>query len=156
LRSEASERVVRESGLSADWEKVFRETISSGTMAKHCPNERCPGLARDGVVAEFVDEIERCIDCGCRLIRGEAFPEPPLELEYVELRTVFIAADVIQGHLVAGAIESEGIPAFLKGEALRSAVGELPVDVTQLEVQVSQADEERARTIAMRFEPEGN
>ena len=125
-------------------------------MAKHCPNERCPGLARDGVVAEFVDELERCLDCGCRLIPGEAFPEPPPELEYNELRTIFIAGDVIHGHLVAGAIEAEGIPVYLKGEPLRSAIGELPPDVMQLEVQVSVVNEERARAIAMRFEPEGS
>ena len=124
-------------------------------MTKHCPNENCPGLARDSVVAEFVDELERCLDCDARLIRGVAFPEPPAPFEYNDLRTVFIAADVVHGHLVAGAIEVEGIPVYLKGEALRSAVGELPPDVMQIEVQVPVANEEQGRAIAMRFEPNG-
>jgi hypothetical protein len=124
-------------------------------MTKHCANEDCAGLARDGVVAEYRDEIETCLDCGARLIRGAAFPEPAPPLEYVELRTVFIASDVVQGHLVRGAIETEGIPVHLKGEALRSAIGELPPDVMQLEVQVPLAFEEEGRAIAARFEPEG-
>lgn len=122
-------------------------------MAKHCPNERCPGLARDGVVPEFVDALERCVDCGTRLIRGEAIPEPPPPLEYVDLRTVFIASDVVQGHLLRSLLEIEGIPVHLKGEGLRAAVGELPADVTRVEVQVPFEREDEARKIAARFEP---
>jgi len=122
-------------------------------MAKHCPNEQCPGLVRDGIVPEFVDGLERCVDCGSRLIRGEAHPEPPPPLEYVDLRTVFIAADVVQGHLVRSLLETEGIPVHLKGEGLRAAVGELPADVTRVEVQVPCEREDEARVIAACFEP---
>jgi len=122
-------------------------------MVKHCPNERCPGLARDGIVPEFVAALERCVDCGTRLIRGEVAPEPPPPLEYVDLRTVFIAADVVQGHLVRSLLETEGIPVYLKGEGLRAAVGELPADVTRVEVQVPFEREDEARAIAARFEP---
>jgi hypothetical protein len=104
-------------------------------------------------VAEFVDALERCVDCGTRLIRGEAVAEPPPPLEYVDLRTVFIAADVVQGHLVRSLLENEGIPVHLKGEGLRAAVGELPADVTRIEVQVPFEREDEARAIAARFEP---
>jgi len=122
-------------------------------MTRHCPNEDCPGLARDGIVAEYVDTMEACVDCGARLIPGEALPEPPPPLEYNELRTVFIAADVLQGHLARAVLEAEGIPVFLKGEGLRSAVGELPPDVMQVEVQVPFEREEEGRALVARFEP---
>ncbi len=137
----------------ASRESAGRGGLKGGPVVKHCPNERCPGLARDGFVPEFIDALERCVDCGTRLIRGEAAPEPPPPLEYVDLRTVFIAADVVQGHLVRSLLEVEGIPVHLKGEGLRAAVGELPADVTRIEVQVPFEREDEARTIAARFEP---
>lgn len=121
-------------------------------MSKHCPNPDCAGLARDGCVAEYDDRIVECLDCGARLIKGLSLPDPELGLEFVELETVFIAASVVQGHLVAGSIEAEGIPVYIKGEMLQGAVGELSADVHQVEVQVPVERAEQARQIAMRFE----
>lgn len=121
-------------------------------MPKHCPNPDCAGLARDGVVAEYVDRLPACIDCGTRLAPGLAPPDPEIALEYVDLRTIFIAANPVQGHLLAGVLEAEGIPAHLKGEMLPGAVGELPADVLAMEVQVPIERADRAREIAMRFE----
>ena len=121
-------------------------------MAKHCPNPDCAGLARDGSVAEYDDRIVECLDCGARLVRGLSLPDSELGLEFVELETVFIAASVVQGHLVAGSIEAEGIPVYIKGEMLQGAVGELSADVHQVEVQVPAERAEQARQIAMRFE----
>lgn len=125
-------------------------------MTRHCPDEQCPGLARDGVAAEYVDTVELCVDCGSRLVQGEAHPEPPPPLEYLELCTVFIASDVVQGHLVRSVLEAEGIPVFLKGEGLRSAVGELPPNVMQIEVQVPIEREDEGRALAARFEPDAS
>ena len=93
-------------------------------MAKHCPNPNCAGLARDGCVAEYGDAVETCLDCGSSLLPGEALSDPDPAFEYNELRTVFIADNVVQGHLVAGAIEAEGIPVYLKGEMLQGAINE--------------------------------
>lgn len=121
-------------------------------MARHCPNSYCPGLARDGTAPEFVDSIERCTDCGGRLMRGPSPDDPPETPRPEPLRTVFIAADAVQAHLVRGAIEADEIYVFLKGEALVSAIGELPVNVRQVEVQVAESDFDRARGIALRFE----
>jgi hypothetical protein len=121
-------------------------------VSRHCPNPECLGLARDGRVAEFEDTIETCIDCGTRLLPGEWLPDEDPALEYNDLRTVFIAENPVQGHLVAGAIEAEGIPVYLKGEMLQGAVGELAPDVRQVEVQVPAERVDRAREIAMRFE----
>ena len=121
-------------------------------MAKHCPNPECAGLARDGCVAEFNDTLVECLDCGASLAPGTHRPERDLGLEYNDLRTVFIAEGVVQGHLVAGAIEADGIPVYIKGEMLQGAVGELSADVRQVEVQVPFEREDEARRIAMRFE----
>jgi len=72
-------------------------------MTRHCPNEDCPGLARDGIVAEYVDTMEACVDCGARLIPGEALPEPPPPLEYNEDAEIPPEAEEsIRGALRAG------------------------------------------------------
>jgi hypothetical protein len=125
-------------------------------LAKHCPNPACAGLARDGVVAEYVDRLIECVDCGARLVAGPPGADPEPGLEYNDLRTVFIAANGVQAHLVAGAIEAEGIPSYLKGEMLTGAVGELGADTHHVEVQVPAERAEEARTIAMRFEGRGD
>ncbi len=119
---------------------------------KHCPNPDCVGLARDGSVGEYVESIDRCLDCDTRLVLGEFQADPELGLEYNDLQTVFIAESVVQGHLVAAAIQAEGIPNYLKGEMLQGAVGELAPDVRQVEVQVPAERIEEARRIAERFE----
>ncbi len=121
-------------------------------MRKYCPNPNCAGLIRDGVVAEFVDRVQACLDCGSQLLVGESLPDPDPALEFHDLETVFIAANVVQGHLVAGAIEAEGIPVYIKGEMLSGAVGELPADTHQVEIQVPLGRVEQARTVARRFE----
>jgi hypothetical protein len=43
------------------------------------------------------------------------------------MRTVYEAANLIDAHLIRQAIEAEGIPAFVRGEALTGAIGELGV-----------------------------
>jgi len=93
-----------------------------------------------------------CVDCGGRLVAGCAVPDPAPVLEFNDLRTVFIASSVVQGHVVAGAIEAAGIPVYLKGEMLQGAIGELAADVGQVEVQVPIDRVERARDIALLFE----
>lgn len=118
----------------------------------HCPNERCPGLARDGVVAEYVDGVERCLDCGVRLIPGPPPPPPDPAFEYNDLRTVFIASGVAQGQIVAGAIEAAGIPVFVKGAMLEGAIGELPATVAQVELQVPVERVDDALEITRRWE----
>ena len=83
---------------------------------------------------------------------GRAPNDPHEGPEYSDYRTVFIASDAIQAHLVKGLIESEKIRVYLLGEALAGAVGELPATVMQIEVQVPSEDYLEAREIALRFE----
>jgi hypothetical protein len=42
------------------------------------------------------------------------------------MRIVYQAENVIDAHLVKGALESDGIPAHVAGEYLTGAIGELP------------------------------
>ena len=42
------------------------------------------------------------------------------------MHVVYEAANLIDAHLVRHALEAAGIPAFVRGEALLGAVGELP------------------------------
>ncbi len=121
-------------------------------MVKYCPNPDCAGLARDGVVAEFRDAVRACLDCGSALILGERPTAVAPEVEFLELVTIFIACDLSQGQVVAGAIEAAGIPVFVKGELLQGAVGELPPAVSQVEIQVPIERQEPAREIAMLWE----
>lgn len=43
------------------------------------------------------------------------------------MRTVYEAANIIDAHLVRQALEAEGIPAYVRGEALMGGLGELGV-----------------------------
>ena len=43
------------------------------------------------------------------------------------MRTVYEAANLIDAHLVRQALEAEGIPAYVRGEALTGGIGELGV-----------------------------
>ena len=43
------------------------------------------------------------------------------------MRTVYEAANLIDAHLVRQALEANGIPAFIRGEALTGGMGELGV-----------------------------
>jgi len=117
---------------------------------KHCPNPDCENRVRHGVIAEFLDDVDRCTDCGAPLVAGEApRPEPPT---YRELRTIYQAADGTQAHLVRAALEAEGIPVNISGEALMGAVGELPATMLHVEVQVPPEFAQRAREIALQCE----
>lgn len=103
-------------------------------------------------MAEFRATLSRCLDCGAPLMPGERPETLELATEYVELVTVFVAADFSQGYVLASVLESAGIPVFLKGEHLVGAVGELPATVSQLEVQVPLEREAEAREIASVWE----
>ena len=43
------------------------------------------------------------------------------------MRVVYEAENIIDAHLVKGMLEHEGIPAFVRGEYLTGALGDLPV-----------------------------
>ncbi|MBW2493672.1 MAG: DUF2007 domain-containing protein [Deltaproteobacteria bacterium] len=117
---------------------------------KHCPNEDCESLVRHGSIAEFFDTVDVCADCGTRLVAGEApRPQPPT---FQELETIYQAADGTQAHLIRAALEEEGIPVKIAGEALMGAVGELPPTMLQVEIRVPPEFAVQAREIALECE----
>lgn len=62
------------------------------------------------------------------------------------MRTVYEAANLIDAHLVRQALEAEGIPAFVRGEALTGGIGELGV-FGLLAVMVPEAARPQARAL---------
>ena len=63
------------------------------------------------------------------------------------MRTIYHAASIIDAHLVKGALEQAGILAFVTGEYLTGAMGQLPVS-DLVKVMVADADAQAAEAIA--------
>lgn len=62
------------------------------------------------------------------------------------MKIVYRAENIIDANLVKGALAAEGIPAFVSGEYLTGAIGELPA-WNLVTVMVADHDVERAATI---------
>lgn len=61
------------------------------------------------------------------------------------------AANIADAHLVRQMLEAEGIPAFIQGEYLQGAVGELPAN-TEILVRVSDDRYDDARAVVAEWE----
>ena len=122
----------------------------------------CAGLIRDGVAPEFVDTVEICVDCGRPTAHGESLSRrdgaaadrvrASEALEFNDLATVFIASGTMQGEIVASLLDAAGIPVHVKGAPLQGAMGELPADVVQVELQVPRERVEEALELTARWE----
>ncbi len=64
---------------------------------------------------------------------------------------VYRAANIADAHLIRQMLEGAGIPAFIQGEYLQGAVGELPAN-TEILVHVADANVEAAREIVDEWE----
>jgi hypothetical protein len=69
------------------------------------------------------------------------------------LKIVYRAENIIDANLVKNALEQEGIPAFVSGQYLTGAAGELP-PMALVNVMVAEIDFPRAREIAERIDNE--
>ena len=67
------------------------------------------------------------------------------------MKIVYQAENIIDANLVKNALEHEGIAAFVSGQYLTGAAGELPVTAL-VNVMVAAVDWVRARTIAERID----
>ena len=67
------------------------------------------------------------------------------------MKIVYQAENIIDANLVKNAIEQDGIAAFVSGQFLTGAAGELP-PVALVNVMVAEADWPRARPIAERID----
>ena len=67
------------------------------------------------------------------------------------MKIVYQAENIIDAHLVKNALEHDGISAFVSGQYLTGAVGELP-PIALVNVMVAAIDWPRARAIAERID----
>jgi len=67
------------------------------------------------------------------------------------MRTVYQAENIIDANLVKNALEDAGITAFISGQYLTGAVGELP-PMGLVNVMVAETQWPQARTIAERID----
>jgi hypothetical protein len=67
------------------------------------------------------------------------------------VKIVYRAENIIDANLVKNALENENIPAFVSGQYLTGAVGELP-PMALVNVMVAEIDWERARRVAERVD----
>ena len=115
---------------------------------KHCPNADCSYLARYDRVAEYVDGIEVCSDCGSPLRHGAAPQMPPPE--YRELEAVYETSSQIQAYLIRSILEGGDLTVHVAGEALQGALGELPPTMPSLRVQVLPEEVQLAASSSLR------
>ena len=64
---------------------------------------------------------------------------------------VYRAANIADAHLMRQLLENEGIPAFIQGEYLQGAVGELPAN-TEILVHVADENADAARVVVDEWE----
>jgi len=69
------------------------------------------------------------------------------------VQIVYRAENIIDANLVKNALEHDGIPAFVSGQYLTGAAGELP-PMSLVNVMVAEIDWPRARAIAERIDTE--
>lgn len=69
------------------------------------------------------------------------------------MKIVYCAENIVDANLVKAALEGEGILAFIAGESLIGAVGELPAR-DLLSVMVADIDVERAAPVARAIDAE--
>lgn len=67
------------------------------------------------------------------------------------MKIVYRAENIIDANLVKNALENENIPAFVSGQYLTGAIGELP-PMALVNVMVAEIDWERARLVAERVD----
>lgn len=75
---------------------------------RHCPNPDCPHRARFGRASEFVDEVERCRDCGADLAGGDA-PASEREKTSFPLLRLLVTVGAALMTVLAGWIELPGV-----------------------------------------------
>ena len=65
---------------------------------------------------------------------------------------MYETSDRIQAHLIRSVLDDAGIPAYVTGDALQGALGEVPVNMLAMRVQVPVEQAECAREIALAAE----
>jgi putative signal transducing protein len=98
-------------------------------------------------LSDFTEEAERVIRAELRR-RGLPEPEPaPPPVEPQDTRCVFIASGFTEASQIISFLESAGIASALRGESTTKTHGMTVDGLGQLEVLVTEANEERARQL---------
>ena len=93
---------------------------------------------------EFVPEISVCPDCGVSLVDEPRQSEPELS-ESDELVTVATFRNPFDASVARGALESDGIPAFVPGENIGSfGLNRTGAHEAWVELKVRLSDRDRA------------
>lgn len=115
---------------------------------KHCRNDECPDLRRDGFRGEFNDTVVVCPACGEVLVEGEA-PVRLVESEWVERVCAASCSTPLEAQLTKAALEAAGIPAFIENEHLAGVQWLYSRAVGGVRVTIDPAYAEDARAILM-------
>lgn len=75
-----------------------------------------------------------------------------MSCESSEFVRIYRAANSTEAHLLKGLLEQHGILVRIFGDGLSSGVGELPVDVMQVELQVKRGYRQLARQLILEYE----
>ena len=123
----------------------------AGGPTTHCPN----------CLAEYRPGFDTCADCGVELVRGPApvteehapadarhRPHPPEDRHQVPV--VLATLPRLEGQLLAGRLQAEGLVASADEPALMSAYGGALPESRMIRVWVLESQLEQARVIAKR------
>ncbi|MEM7532423.1 MAG: hypothetical protein AAF639_09610, partial [Chloroflexota bacterium] len=117
-------------------------------MMKYCPNTECSFFLEIGMVAEYQDDVDFCLDCKTRLEDGHApFMMPPKGQQSLlnperdadtalKLVTVDIVDSFADAIWVKEELEQAGISAVIVPHNQNELDGELNPDSTIFDVQV--------------------
>jgi membrane protease YdiL (CAAX protease family) len=89
---------------------------------KHCSNDACPDLLRNGFRSEYLDHVETCPECDGRLTTGPAPPPPSPRsqtTEWVDTVCVATFSDLPSAQVARASLESAGIPAVVQHEHMQ-------------------------------------
>ena len=77
-------------------------------------------------------------------------------VKMIEYRHLYNAANTTEAYFIKGILENNGINTILFGEDLSIGVGELPVDVLQVEIKVDKKKYTEAVNIISDYEKKNN
>ncbi len=114
-----------------------------------CPNPLCEHRKRLGEPAEFKSGVTTCSDCGSKLTERipEFPPKIPTSMQFVDLKTVYSAANMALVSIFQSLLEERGIKCWIKNESLLTGIGEIPPIETWPQLCVEDANYLEAKRI---------
>ena len=79
---------------------------------KHCPNPDCESIITHGVVAEYRDEVQRCVHCESVLADGPVTTVKP-QVQWIDQVQIRSFSEPHEAFTAQSLLSSEGIRSFL-------------------------------------------